>query len=440
MPLKLTKNQIIIISVASAIVLFFILLFVGVIPGIQKSPQKGDFGAGQQTEINFWGTDPETTIRQLINEYTKVNKSVRIAYREFKEENYEKELINALAGGKGPDILMFRNTWLPKHRDKISPVNETVLNISQFRQYFPTVAEQDFTLQETSNEKTVTKIYSFPLYIDTLALIYNKDVFDAKAVVSPPKTWKEFQGIIPKLRELNEFNQLIKPAAAIGGSEKSIDNASDLLSLLMRQFGSEMTDRYKGVSLGPKGLDAFNFYIQFANASNQYYTWNDNLNNSIDLFSQGTTGIIFNYASKINLIKEKNPFINLGVSLMPQFSSSSQPVNQANYWGLSVSKQSKNQTLAWNFLFYLILDQNISEQYLTISKRPPALRTLIQKYLNDPDLGVFAEQALSARSWPQQDNNLVKQFFSDMIESVLKGRVSAEKALKFTENELNNIR
>ena len=328
---------------------------------------------------------------------------------------------------------MFHSSWLPKHYDKVTPVPETFLPLSQFRQLFPTVVEQDFVLNG--------KVYALPLYIDTLALLYNKDIFDAKYIALMPKTWQEFQNLIPQLRQINILNQIIKPAAALGGSEKNINSASNLLSLLMLQFGSQMIDQYGKINFGSQGLSALNFYLQFANPSSPYYTWNNNLRYSLDSFSEGSTAIIFNYASSLPLIKAKNPYLNIGVSLMLQPFDSVQgtPINYANYWGLSVSNQSRNSNLAWNFIFSATTNPQISEIYLQAVKKPPGLRSLIEKYKNDPELGVFTRQALTARSWRQPDSAVVKQTFSSMIELILSGRLGPEQALRQAENEINEL-
>lgn len=437
--MNLTRNQIIIIGIAGLIVLFFLLVFLGVIPGL-KAPGGGGFGlpaGGYQNELNFWGVseaDDSNAIQLIIDEYSLVDKNTRINYRRFDNTDvYEKTLLNSLATGQAPDIFMFHSSWLPKHYDKVTPVPETFLSLSQFRQLFPTVVEQNFVLNG--------KVYSLPLYIDTLAFLYNKDIFDAKSIALTPKTWQEFQNLIPQLRQTNVLNQIVKPAAAFGGSEKNINSASDLLNLLMLQFGSQMIDQYGKINFGNQGLQALNFYLQFSNPSSPYYTWNENLPYSLDSFSEGSTAIIFNYASSLSLIKGKNPYLNIGVSpmLQPLDSAQATPINYANYWGLSVSNQSRNSNLAWNFIFSATTNPQTSEIYLQAVKKPPALRSLIEKYKNDPELGVFAKQALTARSWPQPDSNVVKQTFSNMIESILSGRLNSEQALRQAENEINEI-
>ena len=225
--MNLSKNQIIVIGAIGLIVLFFVLLFLGVIPGLKKSGTSGNFGTigdGSETVVNFWGIadndNDVKAVRAVIEEYQKINKGVRIDFAPFDDaKNYEKTLLNALATGKAPDIIAFHNTWLTKHYDKIIPIPETIFPLSALQQLFPYVVEQDFVLRqaqdESSRQEEKSFIVALPLYIDTLALLYNKDLFDAKSIALTPTTWQTFQNLVPYLREVNLLNQITKPASAM---------------------------------------------------------------------------------------------------------------------------------------------------------------------------------------------------------------------------------
>ena len=427
--MNFSKNQTIIIISVISIIAFFIIAFV-----FFGREGGGGLGgdSGEQIELSFWGVENESVIRKLTELYASANPGVRISYQQFDENNYEKSLLNALASGQGPDIFMLHNSWLPKHYDKIAPIKDQ-LSLTDFsNNLFPGVVTQDFVKDNT--------IYALPLYVDTLAFIYNKDYFDAKAVALPPKTWESFQNSIPRLKENDFSGKIAKAAGAIGGSGKSVDRAADLLSLIMLQSGAAMENEYGKIDFdNANNLSAFNFYLQFANPTNKYYTWNDNLRPSLDNFANETVGAIFNYSSAIPKIKTKNPFINIAVSPMLQFSGADQLPNYADYFGLTVSNQSKNSAWAWNFIQSATTQEQFAEEYLKASGRPPALRNLIQKYLNDSNIGVFSQQAMTAKSWKQPDNNEVKKIFSNAIESVLNGKLSPQKALEEAENRINNL-
>lgn len=427
--MNLSRNQKIILGVVGVIILILILIFFGVIPGLRSSQEN------LKADLEFWGVaDNKSAYQAVIDQFQNLYPGIRINYRQFDDPRaYENELINALAANRGPDIFMFHNTWLPKHYDKISPLPQEKLSFAAFKndQLFPQVVEQDFIANKI--------IYALPLSIDSLALIYNKDIFNQSGVALTPATWEEFQNIIPRLRIMDKNSQLSRAAAAIGGSNKSVGRATDLLSILMLQTGTQMTDKdFTRATFASGGLNALEFYTRFANPANFDYTWNEAFRYSSDAFAGGSVAMIFNYAEQLAELKTKNPFLNLAVALLPQRDPTN-AVNFANYWGYTVSQKSSYPDLAWDFILLLTANKENAKTYLQATKKPPALNLLIREYLNDPELGVFTKQILTAKSWPQIDNNAVETIFSDMIESVISGKQTVQTALSQAEAQITQL-
>ena len=146
-----------------------------------------------------------------------------------------------------------------------------------------------------------------------------------------------------------------------------------------------------------------------------------------------------NYADFRNFLNAKNPFLEYGISEMPQIQGTDQSVNFANYEGVAISNQTRAFAPAFEFIKYLTTDAKTAENYLLKTGHPPALRVLIQKYINNADMGVFARQALRARSWPQINNIKISQLFSSAISDVLANKLSAGNALEKVENEVSRL-
>jgi len=420
---SLSKSRLIIIGAIIFVVLFFILLFTGIVPGLRTD-------RAPALQLTIWGVfDSEETIKGLAS---LVGSQYEITYRQFPIQTYETDLINALAGGRGPDIFMIHNTWLPKHFDKLSPINETQVSITDFRNAFPTVVEQNFAPDGF--------IYASPLYLDTLALIYNRDILDTAGVALPPTTWTELQNVIPGLRTIDSSGKLIRAAAAIGGSASSVNRATDLLSALFLQAGVTMVSSdFSRAEFSNEGGPLVEFYTKFANPGNSFYTWNDGFANSIDGFAEEKVAMIFNYGHQIENIKAKNPFLNIGIAPLPQFEGSSSKVDYANYWGLAVSNAFWNPSGAWSFILSATANPQIMTAYTESTGRLPALRSLIAQKLSDPQLAVFASAALSARSWPQIDNTEVEKAFSKMTTDITGGKSTISKALQEAENTISAL-
>lgn len=434
--MSFSKTQVAIMGGVLLLVLVFVLIFTGVIPGLKEE--------GTETikaDITFWGIEEKSLYDPIINSYRKFYPGVNIRYTQINENRYEQDLVNALAAGQGPDIFMIHNDWLIKHYRKISPLPTELLTLRQFQQSFPAVVEQDFAPDGI--------IYALPLSVDTLALYYNRNLFDQARIAVPPTTWKTFQDTVGLLKKINPANnELLTAGAAIGGSDITINEASDILTLLMLQAGTKMvTDDFREASFSravqgvlDPGLQSLQFYTQFANPSGRYYTWNDNFLNSLDAFAQEKSAMLFGYSTTVKTLKEKNPLLNYGIVPAPQPDDNSlNDVNIADYWGYAVSSQSKAAPIAWSFLTFMTTNSQNAENYALASGKPPALRVLIAKYQNDQSLGVFTSQILTARSWRKADNVQIDKIFSDMIKNVISGRLSASEALRQAENQVTQL-
>jgi ABC-type glycerol-3-phosphate transport system substrate-binding protein len=190
---------------------------------------------------------------------------------------------------------------------------------------------------------------------------------------------------------------------------------------------------------GQTGVQSVDFYTAFANPTDLYYTWNDSMPYSIDAFAQGKTAMIFEYASQKDLLKAKNPFLRIGVSPMPQPTGGQQAVNYANYEGLAVSKYTKYPDWVWDAVIYLTTNEKAANNYLEATNHPPALRTLIKQYSDDPNIGVFAKQALTARSWLKPDPEQTRLIFSQLIQAVVSKKLDTYQALSQAERSISDL-
>lgn len=425
------------------ILLFFVfLLTIGA--GCKKKTME------QTTEpitLNYWRVfDGQDDFAEIIAKYNAQHPYITINYRKLRYEEYEAELLNAFAEDRGPDIFSIHNTWIKKYESKLAPLPEQTtmvfpvtqgsikkevipetrvarsLNAKEIKQNFVDAVYSDVVIGD--------KIYGLPLSVDTLAMYYNQDLFDQAGVIDVPKYWnREFQQTVKKLTKLDLKGEILQSGVALGGST-NIDRYSDILSVLMMQNGAIMADDsgqvlfntvpaiFKDGEYNP-GLMALRFYTDFANPVKEVYSWNNDLSSSMDMFTSGKLAIMFGYAYHLPTIKTTAPKLNFLIAPLPQIEGSSVPVNFANYWVESVSQKSKHQNEAWNFIQFMTNADQVTS-YLSKTKKPTALRSLISKQKEDLDIGVFVDQVLTAKSWYKGKGPvLMENFFAQMIETAL---------------------
>ncbi len=395
--------------------------------------------ASKPVTLQFWGVfDDHNAFDKAITDFRAQNQGIDVKYRQFTFEEYEQALINNLAAGTGPDIIMIHNTWLPKHGDKLAPMPVAIpdkknpFTVESFKSQFVDVAYKDLIFNN--------QIYGLPLYTDTLALYYNKDLFNSAGITRPPQTWDEVNSDVSLLTKLDARGNITQAGFALG-TARNINRSTDILMDMMVQSGVQMTDgdnrsaTFAGTVNGQRlGEIALRYYTDFANPRSQSYSWNDSQHYSVDAFTEGTLAMMVGYAHESSVIRSKSPRLNFAVAPMPQ-ASLSDVRNFANYWAVAVPSKSAHIPEAWKFVNYLASKEGITT-YLNATSRPSARRDLIDLQRNDPDLGVFAIQALTARSWFQADSQAIEGIFADMIDDVNFSRSSLADALGKAESRV----
>ncbi|MFA6365002.1 MAG: extracellular solute-binding protein [Candidatus Paceibacterota bacterium] len=425
----MTKPQLFFLGGIAFIIIFFVLLFSGIIPGLQtKQPE------AVKADLSMWGVDSSDALTNVFATFAIKYPGVRINYKQFKtREEYDSSLLEAFASSKSPDIFMISDRDFPRFVNKISPFPSEIFSLLQLKNLFPQIVEQTFT------QKGV--VYALPFSIDSLALVYNKDIFNTAGIATPPETWELFKDIIPSLTKKDKTGTILQAGAALGGSEKSVRNAADILSALMIQSGTKMVDAgfTRAALASNEGINALGFYTQFADTGKETYTWNNSLPYSIDFFSQGKVAMMFGYLSDIKEIESRNAFLNFGIAPMPQPKEAAKAVSYPSYAGYAVSRQSQKKSIAWDFIVTSATDPVTAKTYSDVLQIPPALNALIRDALGDVRMSVFARQALTAKSWPQINASEITRIFSNLIETVTTKKALPKDALPQAESQVNEL-
>jgi len=386
--------------------------------------------------LKVWGVfDDADSWKGLISSYHALHPNVTVEYTKLRFEEYKDELIRSIAEGKGPDVMAVHNTWLGGFTGLLTPMPDAVnvthletqgtlrkesvlvatsqstMSMKTLKSNFVPAVIDDVVMPYVKDAKSdpVDKIYALPMAMDTLALFYNEDMLNAAGIPQPPATWSDFQEAVKSLTKIDTAGKITQSAVGMGMSD-NVERAPDILSVLMMQNGVQMVDDRGRVTFNdtpkgstrtsPPGVDAVRFYTDFANPVKEVYTWNTSMPSSLDAFVNGQTAMFLGYSYHLPIIRTLAPKLNVAVSALPQISTAdlTQQVNYGNYWAEGVSKDSSYQDYAWDFVQFATNENNVTS-FLTDAQKPTALRSLIASQLNDEDLGVFASQLLTARTW-----------------------------------------
>lgn len=394
------------------------LLLVGLgCKGLSKEEQ----ASIKPVTLQYWTVFNDIAqLQQMIAEYKKMRPYVTVKLRQVRHEEFDLLFTNALADDVGPDIASIHTRALGRYINRLSPMPPSVqvATVEVKGQYaketivtpqtiaLPTIQAIKTNFITTVYEDVIYdgSIYGLPLAIDTMAIYYNKDLLDKVGVPEPPKTWADFVTATKKATLFDKTGNIIQSGVALGAGY-NIDNAPDIVALLMLQNKVEMTKGKKvafaaGLDKPGEGhpaIEAMRFYTNFAEQTTDVYTWNEFKPNALDEFVSGSTVFYFGFSYDYPRIKARAPQMNVEILSLPQLDDTN-PINVANYWIESVVKKSKHQNEAWDFVHFLTTKKNIGT-YAGVTRRPAPLRSLIAVQAEDPTLAPFLENILTAKNW-----------------------------------------
>jgi multiple sugar transport system substrate-binding protein len=374
--------------------------------------------------------EDSSSLQPLLDYYKTKRPNIRIVLEKKDPATYEEDLINALATGQGPDVFSIHNSWLPKYLDKVSSAPDAVWQFTDYKDTFVDSAVTDLTKDR--------KIYGATTYVDSLALYYNKDILGSAGIATPPKTWREFETDVRKIARLNPNGYFSRSGAALGLSSTApggkVNRAEDILYLMMLQKGVKpwsldgLEPTFNDGVSGTASEEALRFYTSFADGTSLNYNWNTSSDYSIDAFANSRAALMINYSYARDLLQQKASNLNYDIATVPQQDLEGPVVNFSTYWAEVVSKQSKHQQEAWDFL-KTITSKPALDKYAAARKLPSSRRDLIELQAIDPDIGVFANANLTAKSFYRPNQQKFDAIISNMIDDVTLRNMEPQEAL-----------
>ncbi len=379
-------------------------------------------------------------MQDIISAYQTKHPNVTIEYTKKNIDNYESDLINALAAGDGPDIYSVNNTWVPRYMDKISPTTDKVFTIKDYKETFVDALSKDLIIDN--------KIYGTAMWVDSLGLYYNKDLMGTAGIATPPKTWDDLAEDTRKIVRQDANGYFSRSGPAIG-TNSNVNRGVDVLYLMMLQAGAvpwsndgrapqfANTVTRNGNTVNP-GQDALSFYTSFSNPGSANYSWNEDSDYSIDAFANGRAAFLYGYAYTRSLIDAKAPNLNYDVAPVPQNNLVDPTVNYSSYFAEVVSKQSTAQDWAWDFLKFATSKDSLTKYYKA-DKEPSSRRDLIELQSSDPEIGVFAHANLTGKTFYKADEAKFDAIMGDLIDNVVLRGQAIDQALPRAQSQASTL-
>jgi ABC-type glycerol-3-phosphate transport system substrate-binding protein len=414
-----------------ALIAFFAIAAVGGLfcvkicdaPGKEKEMLYGE-------SVSMWGTFDTDTMETILNDLSRENKALKVVtYTEIEARTFEATLVNAIAEGRSPDIVIIPHNLLVSYRTKLEPISFELIPVRTFRDTYIDGTEI-FMLSDGT--------YGIPFAVDPLVMYWNRDIFSSGGLAQPPKTWETLVSQTIKSLVRTDDELAITQSAIAFGEYVNVNHAKDILSMLLLQAGNDIVveneQKYSVVlAQGPQdglsaGDAALTYYTQFALPGRDFYSWNRSKSLDRTEFLNGTLALYFGKGSEKDGLERENANLNFDVAPVPQSSGATVVRDYGDFYAFSIPRASQNQPGAYAVATYLgspAVSQIIADAF----GFAPVQRAQFAVAPTDPFKLVIYNSALIARGWLDPSPKESGVIFQSMIEGVTSGRARMKNVI-----------
>jgi multiple sugar transport system substrate-binding protein len=420
----------------AGIIAFIIIIILIIFLSSSQRPSVNNIGntnnnpssSTQKVVLQWWGVFlDKSVIQPLIDEYQVLNPNLTIEYTNkwptgpFTDSAsaYRTELNRVLKENdpvKIPDIFSVHNTWASDYENYSRPSMN--IDFDTFKSTYYKSIVTDFS------DASTQAVYGLPIWIDTFAIAYNKDILLSSAVSSPPSSWPSFKSLAQNLTVRNAGN-IIQAGFSMGHASNT-SYAMELFHILMRQNGVNLVNSQNQAifSESSNTLVSLEYYKSFINQTNG--TWSNTLTNDSQMFMEGKLAMLpttsYRLREYLKINEDFNLNIDVGISQIPQLNGQSQPIyNWVDYWGNMVALNRPNANFTWNFIEWLNraeqqkkIHQNIKNYYGYFGHLYPRI-DMAEELKTDPYLKVFNESLFYAESWKMAKGIEIREEFNKLL-------------------------
>ena len=197
----------------------------------------GASGSGE-LQVNIWDNNQLAGLQQIADEWTEES-GVKVKINVVDWDNYWTLLEAGASGGQMPDVF-----WMHSNTAQMYMENDLLLNLDDY------IAKDDAIdlanyyegVVELYNRDDNGSQYALPKDHDTIALLYNKAIFDKYGVEYPTDdwTWEDVRDAAAKITEAG------KADGVYGYAINTSNNQDGWYNIIYDYGGQVITDDHKG--------------------------------------------------------------------------------------------------------------------------------------------------------------------------------------------------
>ncbi|MFE8702444.1 ABC transporter substrate-binding protein [Cytobacillus sp. FJAT-54145] len=386
-----------------------------------KEDKNKDAANEEQVEITLagWGSSPEEAdlLKQVLADFEDKHPNIKVKH-EVIADQYMDVIKTRLIGGEGPDVFYLDAFEAPGliETGVLEPLDEYV--------------NEDFDVEDF--EKPLIEAfqkdgatYGFPKGYSTLALFYNKKMFE-EAGVEVPKTWDE----------LREVSKALTKGTDVYGFGQNAELARTYF--IAESNGGEVVVDNKANFADPKVVGALQPYVDqhlvdktAAQPSDVGAGWTG------EMFGQGKAAMVIEGNWAIPYIQNTFPDIEFGTAEVPTINGKQGTMAFTVSYVMNAASEKKEA--AWELMSYLTGKEGM-ETWTSKGFELPSRKSVAEKLGYDKDelRGALVAGAPYATVWSEGTNlPIIFTNFNNQFVSAYLGDQTLEEALKAAQETAN---
>jgi multiple sugar transport system substrate-binding protein len=375
----------------------------------------------------------------LIKAYQDSHPNVTIQRESFDYELYLQTLQTAMPAGEEADIIQLFGTWTSQYYERLAPVPPSEMTIDQAEKLFYSAPIGGFIVND--------QLYGFPQEFNCEygGVLVNKTMFEAAGLTFPPQ-WKTMDDVVAdgvKLAKSDESGMM----SVAGFHFSSADPiAFSFLAGILQRGGSYWNADHTGFTFNtPQAKAQLEWMVNAVNSGAvDPLVFNDETNFVIDAFFSNMTAI--GYIGAWAIAEGQANFPDFAdewdyVYLPP---TQGDPVFVADSgWGLTVSPNSENQEVAWDFIKFVTTDPKNALDWNLASGTIPAMPEVANsaKIASQEPWVAKALEILPYGQYlgnmPDRDLVMYEIIYPHILEA-LQGVTTVDEALETIDTEANS--
>lgn len=211
--------------------------------GAQKVEVQVNGGyTAKEIKVNIWDNNQREGLQKIADEWSKTS-GVKATIEVVDWDNYWTLLEAGASGGQLPDVF-----WMHSNTAQIYMENNLLLSLDPYLELDKSINMGDYY---EGIRKLYTrrdgKVFALPKDHDTIAMIYNKAVFDKYGVSYPTDSWT-YEDLYNAAKKITEGSK----GETYGFAVNTSNNQDGWYNIVYAYGGKVVTDDHKGTTLGSK--------------------------------------------------------------------------------------------------------------------------------------------------------------------------------------------